>query len=156
MWFERIQNRFLRFVARQLHIPFDFHAHDYCSLRSVLNVPRVSFRFLYIDLSFLYILFNGFLNCQSLISLINLRVPLRPSRHFFYSLFHLIERIMEIILWWPGLVEKQMMFIMILIFSTATLRDFTQFCIGLFLKICNSLLWVQQLMFHFFIFSKFA
>lgn len=52
---ERVQNRFLRFAARQLNLPFDSHAHDYNDLRSLLNVPLVLSRFHFNNLFIVFI-----------------------------------------------------------------------------------------------------
>ncbi|XP_043477484.1 uncharacterized protein LOC122508276 [Leptopilina heterotoma] len=82
---ERVQNRFLRFAARLLNIPFDFYTHDYKHLRVKMNIPTLTSRFYFSDMSFLYRLLNGAIYCPSLLSMVNLRVPRTITR--FNTLF---------------------------------------------------------------------
>lgn len=71
---ERIQNRFLRFAARQLDIPYNFFTHDYSELSSILKIPSVQSRVLKLDLQFFYNILNGNIDCAALLSRISLSV----------------------------------------------------------------------------------
>ncbi|XP_043467000.1 fatty acyl-CoA reductase 1-like isoform X2 [Leptopilina heterotoma] len=55
---ERVQSRFFQFIACQLRIPFDRYSHDYSSLRILLQIPLITSRFLFNDMTFLYKILN--------------------------------------------------------------------------------------------------
>lgn len=78
---ERVQNKFMRFVARRTGIPFDRYSHDYSELRRILGIALLKSRFLFSDLLFLFKLINGIINCPPLLALFNFAVPFRPSRN---------------------------------------------------------------------------
>lgn len=42
---ERVQNRFIRFAARLIDIPFDLHTHYYIDLRDKMHIPKLTSRF---------------------------------------------------------------------------------------------------------------
>lgn len=82
---ERVQNRFLSFIAFLLkldHIP-----HDYSPIRSYLNIPTLHSRRIEADRSFITSLLDGSLDAPELLSLVSFRVPSHSSRH--HTLFHI-------------------------------------------------------------------
>ncbi|XP_043481775.1 uncharacterized protein LOC122510891 isoform X1 [Leptopilina heterotoma] len=77
---EKIQNRFLRFLAYKANVNHDFYSHEYGMLRSHFRIQDLSTRFLYSDLLFLYKTVNGIFICPELLELINFYIPSRNLR----------------------------------------------------------------------------
>jgi len=82
---ERVQNRFLAYVAFLLKIPHP--QHDYTSISSTLNIPSLASRRRDADISFITSLLRGTIDSPDLLSAISFRVPLYPTRS--HSLFHI-------------------------------------------------------------------
>lgn len=82
---ERVQNRFLGYVAFLLKIPHP--RHDYSSISSSLNIPSLASRRRNADISFVTSLLSGSIDAPDLLSTISFRVPFYPTRS--HSLFHI-------------------------------------------------------------------
>ncbi|XP_025420824.1 uncharacterized protein LOC112690930 [Sipha flava] len=82
---DRVQNRFLAYVAFLLKIPYP--QHDYTSISSTLNVPSFASRRRDADISFITSLIKGTIDAPDLLSTISFRVPLYPTRS--HSLFYI-------------------------------------------------------------------
>ena len=76
---ERLQHRFLMWMAArtQERCP----PMDYCSLLKHFKCPSIKARFNYIDVNFMRSVFSGRLDCEHIVSLFSLSVPIRRSRH---------------------------------------------------------------------------
>lgn len=79
---ERVQNRFFRFMLKQLRIPFDGYSHDYSNIRVLLQIPLVTSRFLFNGKIFLYKILNVKIDCSALLSTIRLSIPTRGTRNY--------------------------------------------------------------------------
>jgi hypothetical protein len=82
---ERVQNRFLSYVAFILGI--EHPKHDYSFISSSLGIPSLGTRRTDADHHFITSLLDGSLDCPDLLSSISFRVPSRLSRH--HSLFQI-------------------------------------------------------------------
>lgn len=76
---ERVQNKFLNFIAFKLNIHHE--PHDYSNIRQVLNIPTLASRRDKADLDFLNSILNGSLDVPDLLAAIPFRVPSYSSRN---------------------------------------------------------------------------
>jgi hypothetical protein len=82
---ERVQNRFLKFVAFKFNLTID--NHDYTQIRSFLNIPALSSRREIADISFIYKLINGITDDPDLLKCIPFTIPAYNNRST--SLFYI-------------------------------------------------------------------
>ena len=83
--FEKIQKKFLRFVAYKLKIPAEQIV--YLDILKLLNIPTLENRRIMLDLIFLFKIVNGMIDSPELLQRIILKVPQRNTRC--KDLFHL-------------------------------------------------------------------
>lgn len=76
---ERVQKRFLRFIAFKLKIPSEHIV--YLDLMKVLNIPTLENRREMLDLVFLFKIVNGLIDSPSLLHEIDFKVPQRNTRN---------------------------------------------------------------------------
>ncbi|KAF0761231.1 Reverse transcriptase domain-containing protein [Aphis craccivora] len=76
---ERVQNRYLSYVAFLLHIVHP--THDYSLVRQTLNIQTLSNRRLTDDINFVSSLLNGSLDDPTLLSSIQFRIPSYSTRN---------------------------------------------------------------------------
>lgn len=74
---ERVQNRFLRYVAFKINFPLE--PHNYGPIRINLDLPTLCSRREAADVAFIYNLINGLINSPCLLNLIMFNVP---NHHF--------------------------------------------------------------------------
>ena len=75
---ERVQKRFLRFIAYKLHIPLE--DINYEQLQSLLSLPTLENRRIYLDVVFLYKILKGLVDSPQLLGQIGFHVPGRSTR----------------------------------------------------------------------------
>lgn len=78
---ERVQNRFLHFVARQIGLEYYYFSHDNKNLRSHLKIPKFLSCFIYNDI-FCYKILNGLIDCPELLSKISIYILVKLFRNF--------------------------------------------------------------------------
>lgn len=75
---ERVQKRFLRYIAYRLHIPSD--DVDYKDLSLLLNITSLERRRTTYDLCLLFKFINNLIDCPELLSIIGFHAPSRHTR----------------------------------------------------------------------------
>ena len=78
---ERVQHRFLRYLAFKAGQPLAWFDHDYGPIMSRFGVRSLEHRRRVSDLSFLYRILNGLIDNPDVIALVNFNVPARCTRH---------------------------------------------------------------------------
>lgn len=77
---ERVQRKFLRQAAFALQIQCP--PHDYFPVQEVLSLRSLSDRRLQANLNYFFNILSGHIDCPSLLSLINFKVPTRSNRSY--------------------------------------------------------------------------
>lgn len=85
---ERVQNRFLRFVARQTDLPFDYNNYNCTVLKYELKITLISQWFLFSDLLLLFKIINGRINCSNLLFLFDFYMCHKGHLKTHYYHFH--------------------------------------------------------------------
>ena len=85
---ERVQRKFFRFVGFKLGIPME--QLNYLDIMTLLNLPPLEQRRVFLDLCMLYKIINSNVDCPVLLDYINLNVPQRNlrSNNIFKVKFH--------------------------------------------------------------------
>ena len=78
---ERVQHRFLRYLAYKMGEPLHRFDHDYGPIMRKVGIRTLECRRIVTDLSFLFKIINGLVCNQHVIGLIDFYVPSRPTRH---------------------------------------------------------------------------
>ena len=76
---EKIQNKFLRYIKFKISDNSDFN--DYQFLREITGLDTLSNRRIKSDCIFIFKILNGLIDCNDLLQLINLRVPVKTTRN---------------------------------------------------------------------------